>query len=99
MRFVSYKDRKRIAAAMRDIYTATTIDTAEIALNTMNNTWGEQYPGVIDVWRHAWNEFIPFLEYPPELRKVVYTTNPNPSTTNSARSPRPADTSPETKPP
>lgn len=75
MRFVSYKDRKKIAAAMRDIYTATSIDTADLALNALDRAWGEQYPGVIDVWRHAWNEFVPFLDYPPELRKVVYTTN------------------------
>lgn len=75
MRFVSYKDRKKIAAAMRDIYTATSIDTADIALAALDRAWGEQYPGVVDVWRRAWNEFVPFLEYPPELRKVVYTTN------------------------
>jgi putative transposase len=36
---------------------------------------GRQYPGVIDVWRRAWNEFIPFLDYPAELRRIVYTTN------------------------
>ena len=75
MRFVSYKDRKTIAAAMRVIYTAPSIEAAELALADMDKTHGAQYPGVIDVWRHAWNEFIPFLEFPPELRKVVYTTN------------------------
>jgi transposase-like protein len=75
MRFVSYKDRKMIAAAMRVIYTAPSVEAAEVALADMDRTHGAQYPGVIDVWRHAWNEFIPFLEFPPELRKVVYTTN------------------------
>jgi putative transposase len=75
MRFVSYKDRKTIAAAMREIYTAPGVEAAELALAGMDKTHGTQYPGVIDVWRHAWNEFIPFLEFPPELRKVVYTTN------------------------
>jgi putative transposase len=71
----SYKDRKTIAAAMRAIYTSPSVETAELALADMDKTHGVQYPGGIDVWRHAWNEFIPFLEFPPELRKVVYTTN------------------------
>jgi putative transposase len=44
-------------------------------LRDLDTEWGRQYPGVIDVWRRAWNEFIPFLDYPAELRRVVYTTN------------------------
>lgn len=75
MRFVSYGDRKKIAAAMRTIYTAPTVEAAEIALKELDREWGRQYPGVIDVWRRAWNEFIPFLDYPAELRRIVYTTN------------------------
>jgi len=75
MRFVSYQDRKKITAAMRSIYTAPTAEAAELALNDLDRTWGRQYPGVIDVWRRAWDEFIPFLDYPAELRRVVYTTN------------------------
>ncbi len=75
MRFVSYQDRKEIAAGMRTIYTAPTVEAAEVALKDLDGEWGRQYPGVIDVWRRAWNEFIPFLDYPVELRRVVYTTN------------------------
>jgi len=75
MRFVSYQDRKKIAKSMRTIYTAPTVEAAEIAFKDLDTTWGHQYPGVIDVWRRAWNEFIPFLDYPPELRRIVYTTN------------------------
>src|SRR5689334_314062 len=75
MRFVSYQDRKKIAADMRTIYTAPSVEAAEIALKDLDQRWGTQYPGVIDVWRRAWPEFIPFLDYPPELRRVVYTTN------------------------
>jgi len=75
MRFVSYQDRKKIAAGMRTIYTAPTVEAAELALTDLDGEWGRQYPGVIDVWRRAWNEFIPFLDYPVELRRVVYTTN------------------------
>ena len=75
MRFVSYQDRKKIASSMRSIYTAPTVEAAELALTALDNDWGAQYPGVVDVWRRAWNEFIPFLDYPPELRRIVYTTN------------------------
>lgn len=75
MRFVSYRDRKQIVASMKSIYTAPTVEAAEVALKDLDTQWGRQYPGVIDVWRRAWNEFVPFLDYPTELRRVVYTTN------------------------
>lgn len=75
MKFVSFGDRKRVAAAMRSIYTAPTLEAAEIAFREFEQQFDEQYPGAVDVWRLAWEEFIPFLDYPPELRKVVYTTN------------------------
>ncbi len=75
MKFVSYSDRKKVAAGMRAIYTAPTLAAAELAFADFEADFGEQYPGAIDVWRRAWNEFIPFLDYPPELRRIVYTTN------------------------
>lgn len=75
MRFVSYGDRKAVVKDMKAIYTAPTLEAAELALSALDQTWGAQYPGMIEVWRHAWNEFVPFLDYPSELRKVVYTTN------------------------
>lgn len=75
MRFVSYKDRRAVASAMREIYTAATVEAAELALKQFDAKFGEQYPGAIDTWQLAWNEFIPFLDYPVELRKIVYTTN------------------------
>lgn len=74
-RFVSYGDRKKVATAMRSIYTAPTLEGAELALAEFDKTWGAQYPGAVDVWRLAWEEFIPFLDYPVELRRIVYTTN------------------------
>ena len=75
MRFVSYKDRKKVATAMRAIYSAPTVDGAELALKEFDQQFGAQYPGAIDVWHNAWGEFVPFLDYPVELRKIVYTTN------------------------
>jgi putative transposase len=75
MRFVSYQDRKKVAASMRNIYTAPSLEAAEVELKNLDKEWGTQYPGVVDVWHRAWDEFIPFLDYPPELRRIVYTTN------------------------
>jgi putative transposase len=75
MRFVSYKDRKKVASSMRAIYSAATVEAAELALKDFDTAYGAQYPGAIDVWRNAWPEFVPFLDFPVELRKIVYTTN------------------------
>jgi putative transposase len=75
MRFVSYQDRQKLAKSLRTIYTAPTVEAAELALKDLDAEWGRPYPGVVDVWRRAWNDFIPFLDYPTELRRIVYTTN------------------------
>lgn len=75
MKFVSYQDRKKVAAGMRAIYTAPSLEAAELELKNFEADFGDQYPGSVDVWHRAWNEFIPFLDYPPELRRIVYTTN------------------------
>lgn len=75
MKFVSYQDRKNVAAGMRAIYTAPSLEAAEVEFKKFEADFGEQYPGSVDVWRRAWNEFIPFLDYPAELRRIVYTTN------------------------
>ncbi len=76
MRYASWKDRKTIAAALRPVYTAATVEAAEQALDDFaGSPLGQRCPAVVDVWRRAWNEFIPFLDLPPEIRRVVYTTN------------------------
>jgi putative transposase len=75
MKFVSYSDRKRLCTAMRAIYTAPNVDAAELAFASFKSDFGGKYPGAVQVWENAWNEFIPFLDFPPPLRLVVYTTN------------------------
>lgn len=76
MRFVSYADRKQVAAALRPIYTAPTLDAAEFELLAFaDSTWGKKYPAAVATWQNAWERFIPFLAFPPELRKIIYTTN------------------------
>jgi putative transposase len=76
MRFVSYKDRKQLAAALKPIYTAVNEDAAEMALLELaESDLGQRNKGAIATWQNAWQRFIPFLGFPPEVRRVIYTTN------------------------
>jgi putative transposase len=76
MRFISYTDRKKVAAALRPIYTAPTVEAAEAELLAFaESPLGRKYPAAVMTWQAAWDRFIPFLAFPPELRKIVYTTN------------------------
>ena len=76
MRFVSYTDRKAVVAQLKTIYTAPTVDAAETALLTFAETdLARRYPACLRTWQDAWDRFIPFLAFPPELRRVIYTTN------------------------
>ena len=76
MRFVSYKDRKKVAAALKAIYTAPTVEAAETALLEFEaSELGQRYPATVSTWTAAWERFIPFLEFPPEVRRIIYTTN------------------------
>jgi putative transposase len=76
MRFISYGDRKPVAAALRPIYTAATVEAAATELDVFEGSnWGKKYPAAVRVWRAAWERFIPFLEFPAEVRKIIYTTN------------------------
>jgi transposase-like protein len=60
---------------MREIYTAPTVEAAEARFAEFAGEWLQLYPAMIQAWRSVWTEFVPFLEFPAELRKVVYTTN------------------------
>jgi len=76
MRFVSYQDRKRVAAALRPVYTAPTVEAAETELLAFaESDLGRRYPAAVATWTNAWERFIPFLAFPPELRRIIYTTN------------------------
>ncbi|MGL6111622.1 MAG: IS256 family transposase [Rubrivivax sp.] len=74
--YASWKDRKLLAAALRPVYTAPSVEAAEQALNEFERgEWGQRYPTVTAAWRRAWDRVIPFFAFPPEVRRVVYTTN------------------------
>ncbi|MCB1002173.1 MAG: IS256 family transposase [Ilumatobacteraceae bacterium] len=76
MRFVNYGDRKAVAAALKPIYTAANDDGALIELEAFAQTpLGRKYPSTVKAFRDAWERFVPFLAFPPALRRVIYTTN------------------------
>lgn len=75
IRYCSYQDRKKVAAALKPIYTAVSLEAAESAMDDLELTWGDRYPGIVRLWRDSWERFTPFLAYPAEIRKVIYTTN------------------------
>lgn len=75
LNFCSWKDRKAVAAKLREVYGAETAEAARDALEAFDAEWGRQYPSIAQAWRRAWEEVIPFFAFSPEIRKVIYTTN------------------------
>jgi putative transposase len=74
--FANWKQRKPLAAALRAIYTAPSADVALSALDAFERgEWGQRFPTVAAAWRRAWSRVIPFFAFPPEIRRVIYTTN------------------------
>lgn len=74
--YATWKDRKALAAAIRPIYTATSAETAEAELDAFSEgPWGQKFPTIRAAWRSAWDRVIPFFAFPPEVRRVIYTTN------------------------
>ena len=60
---------------LRTIYSAATIEEAEARLAEFEGKWGKDYPSIVQSWKRNWERIIPFFDYPPEIRKVIYTTN------------------------
>lgn len=75
VRYVSYKDVKKVLVDLKPVYTATTESAALEALDTFDSVWGNKYPLIIKSWRANWAELSTFFKYPPEIRKLIYTTN------------------------
>jgi len=73
--YVSYKDRKAVAADLRRVYTASTEAEAEQALVDFAEIWDSKYPTISKSWLTHWNRVIPFFAFPPEIRRAIYTTN------------------------
>jgi transposase-like protein len=75
LRYVNYRDQRKVAAALRPIYTAPNADAALEQLERFDGEWGQRYPATVGAWRTSWEYVIPFLALPDELRRAVYTTN------------------------
>src|SRR3954447_11581706 len=74
--FVSYKDRKAVAAALKDVYRAVDAAAGEAALAAFEEgPWGRKYPAIGPSWRRAWGEVVPFYAFPAEVRRLLYTTD------------------------
>jgi transposase-like protein len=74
--YASYKDRKALAAALKPIYTAPSAEAAAELLDAFAaSPWGEKYPSIAASWRRAWEHVVPFFVFPPDVRRVIYTTN------------------------
>jgi hypothetical protein len=75
LRFVPDKHRRAVAKDLKPIYTAIDADAAAEALAGFEANWGDRYPMIGKTWRETWEHVIPFLAFPPDVRRVVYTTD------------------------
>src|SRR5581483_8963866 len=75
LRYASKKDWGALTKDLRVIYTAVDEQAAEAAMDVFAEKWSARYPTIVKLWRSHWAEFVPFLAFPPEVRRVVYTTN------------------------
>ena len=75
LRYVSYKDRKAVAADLKKVYSSTTESEAEQALVEFGEIWDKQYPTIAKSWLNHWERVIPFFAFPHDIRKAIYTTN------------------------
>ena len=75
LNYVSWKMRKAVAADLRSVYAATTLEAARAALDAFEQQWGSDYPPIVQSWRRNWDRITPFFDYPPEVRRIIYTTN------------------------
>jgi putative transposase len=75
LNYVSWKMRKQIAADLKKIYQSATVDEAEQRLAEFESQWNDAYPPIAQIWRRNWSRITPFFDYPPEIRRIIYTTN------------------------
>jgi transposase-like protein len=75
LRYASKAHWSPITKALRTVYTAATAEDAQARFAEFDEVWGGKYPAIVRLWRNAWEQFTPFLDFPPELRRLIYTTN------------------------
>jgi putative transposase len=75
LNYVSWKMRKQVADDLKRIYQSATVDDAEQRLAEFETQWNDAYPSIAQIWHRNWSRIIPFFDYPPEIRRIIYTTN------------------------
>jgi putative transposase len=75
LKYVPRREREQVARDLKPIYTAVDADAAQQALEAFDEKWGQRFPVITQAWLNAWEHVIPFLAFPPEVRRVIYTTN------------------------
>lgn len=85
LNYVPYNEKKAVAEDLKKIYGSATAELASQALDDFELNWGEKYPAIVKSWRSNWEKIIPFLQFPIEIRKVIYTTNIVESLNNTLR--------------
>jgi transposase-like protein len=75
LKYVAWRDYKAITRDLKLIYTAPTEAAAKDALTAFKSAWHNQYPTITPMWERHWENIVPFLAYPKEIRRVIYTTN------------------------
>src|SRR5213082_1178185 len=75
LKYVPRREREQVARDLKPIYTAIDAEAAQQALEAFDEKWGKRFPVITQAWLNSWEYVIPFLAFPPELRRVVYTTN------------------------
>jgi len=85
LRYVPWKDAKAVAADLKPIYQAATLEEAEAALDAFAAKWDDLYPAISQIWIRHWDNIIPIFDYPMDIRKVIYTTNAIESLNRSLR--------------
>src|SRR5579875_2393306 len=75
LKYVPRRERERVARDLKPIYTAVDADAAQRELERFDEKWGARFPVITQAWLEAWEYVIPFLAFPPEVRRVIYTTN------------------------
>ena len=75
LKYVPRRERERVARDLKPIYTAVDANAAQAALEAFDETWGQRFPVITHAWLNAWEYVTPFLAFPPEVRRVIYTTN------------------------
>ncbi|MFC1566292.1 IS256 family transposase [bacterium] len=75
LKYVPYKDRKKLSTDLKKVYTTTNADSARLALEDFKEKWDSKYPTIYEIWNRNWEGIIPFLAYPEYIRKAIYTTN------------------------